>query len=74
MKLKWLDQKSSDLTKINIFQRSILPHGFEAKGPAIIEEYGSTTMVGENDNFVIGNLGEIRISNSTPIRGKTHHG
>ena len=69
----WLPQ-ATRFTKINIFQRSTLPHGFEGKGPAIIEEYGSTTMVGENDYFVIGDLGEIRISNSTPIRGNTHHG
>ena len=38
-----------------------LPPGFAAPGPAVIEEYGSTTVVGPGDRFEIGTLGEIRI-------------
>ena len=29
-----------------VYQRSALPTGFAARGPAVIEEYGSTTVVG----------------------------
>ena len=44
-----------------IYDRYKLPIGFSGAGPAVIEEYGSTTIVGPNDTFVIGDLGEIRI-------------
>jgi N-methylhydantoinase A len=44
-----------------VLQRSHLEAGFVANGPAIIEEYGSTTVVGPDDHFEIGKLGEIRI-------------
>jgi N-methylhydantoinase A len=44
-----------------VYQRRELPAGFEGRGPALIEEYGSTTVVGPNDHFEIGPLGEIRI-------------
>ena len=45
-----------------VLTRDRLPVGYRAAGPAIIEEYGSTTVVWPNDRFVIGKLGEIRIS------------
>ncbi len=44
-----------------VFRRSRLPVGFDSEGPAIIEEYSSTTLIGPNDRFEIGSLGEIRI-------------
>ncbi|HEY6364415.1 MAG TPA: hydantoinase/oxoprolinase family protein, partial [Candidatus Binatia bacterium] len=44
-----------------IFDRDALAPGFNAAGPAIIEEYGSTTLVGPGDRFEIGALHEIRI-------------
>jgi N-methylhydantoinase A len=44
-----------------VFARNALEAGFAAHGPAIIEEYGSTTVVGPDDHFAIGALGEIRI-------------
>jgi len=44
-----------------IFQRPALSTGFAAAGPALIEEYGSTTLVWPSDRFEIGTLGEIRI-------------
>jgi N-methylhydantoinase A len=44
-----------------VFDRRALQTGFEAAGPAVIEEYGSTTIVGPDDRFAIGSLGEIRI-------------
>jgi N-methylhydantoinase A len=44
-----------------VYSRNALPQGFSAGGPAIIEEYGSTTVVGPLDRFEIGQLGEIMI-------------
>jgi N-methylhydantoinase A len=44
-----------------VYQRASLPTGFAAQGPAVIEEYGSTTVVGPDDRFEIGALGEIRV-------------
>jgi N-methylhydantoinase A len=44
-----------------IFDRDALPPGFTGAGPAVIEEYGSTTLVWPGDKFAIGTLGEIRI-------------
>jgi N-methylhydantoinase A len=44
-----------------IFERTALAPGFKATGPALIEEYGSTTLVWPGDSFEIGALGEIRI-------------
>jgi N-methylhydantoinase A len=49
----WLDAQ--------IFQRDALAAGFSADGPAVIEEYGSTTLVWPGDRFEIGALHEIRI-------------
>jgi N-methylhydantoinase A len=50
----WLDGK--------IFHRDALEPGFTAPGPAVIEEYGSTTVVWPGDHFAVGELREIRIS------------
>jgi N-methylhydantoinase A len=44
-----------------IFDRDALEPGFNATGPAVIEEYGSTTLVWPGDRFEIGALHEIRI-------------
>ena len=35
--------------------------GFHGTGPALIVEYGSSTLVGPRDTFTIGTLGEIDI-------------
>ena len=45
-----------------VYARRSLPRGFAASGPAVIEEYGSTTLIGPLDRFEVGTLGEIRIS------------
>jgi N-methylhydantoinase A len=50
----WLDAQ--------IFHRDALEPGFTAAGPAVIEEYGSTTLVWPDDRFEIGELHEIRIN------------
>ncbi len=44
-----------------VYPRRNLPCGFGADGPALIEEYGSSTLVGPTDSFRVGALGEIRI-------------
>jgi N-methylhydantoinase A len=44
-----------------IFERQALAPGFSATGPAVIEEYGSTTIVWPGDRFEVGRLAEIRI-------------
>jgi N-methylhydantoinase A len=44
-----------------VYDRFALDPGFAAPGPAIIEEYGSTTVILPEDRFEIGALGEIRI-------------
>ena len=44
-----------------IYQRDSLAPGFSAAGPAVIEEYGSTTVIWPGDRFEIGALHEIRI-------------
>jgi N-methylhydantoinase A len=45
-----------------VHDRAALAAGFRADGPAVIEEYGSTTLIWPGDRFEIGELGEIRIS------------
>jgi N-methylhydantoinase A len=44
-----------------IYHRDALEPGFSAMGPAVIEEYGSTTVVWPGDRFEIGALHEIWI-------------
>jgi N-methylhydantoinase A len=50
----WLDAQ--------IFRRDSLGPGFSAVGPAVIEEYGSTTVIWPGDRFEIGALHEIKIN------------
>jgi N-methylhydantoinase A len=49
------------MVKAKVFDRYSLPVGFTAEGPAVLEEYGSTTIVDPRDSFEIGPLKEIRI-------------
>lgn len=44
-----------------VYDRYALPVGYRGTGPAVLEEYGSTTVVWPGDTFTIGTLGEIRI-------------
>jgi N-methylhydantoinase A len=48
--------------RAQVLQRAMLAPGFVATGPAIIEEYGSTTLVWPGDRLEIGRLHEIRLS------------
>ena len=45
----------------DVFDRTALPPGFSGQGPALIEEYGSTTLIWPGDRFEVGALGELRI-------------
>ena len=44
-----------------ILDRYALPVGFAGRGPALIEEYGSSTLIGPRDEFTVGKLKEIDI-------------
>ncbi|MBX9775590.1 MAG: hydantoinase/oxoprolinase family protein [Xanthobacteraceae bacterium] len=44
-----------------VFDRTALPVGFKGQGPALIEEYGSTTLIWPGDRFEVGTFGELRI-------------
>lgn len=44
-----------------IWRRDLLPEGFAIDGPAIIEEFSTTTIVQPGDRAVVGTLGEIQI-------------
>ena len=48
-----------------VYERTSLTAGFKGQGPALIEEYGSTTLICPEDRFEVGELGEIRIQVGT---------
>lgn len=46
----------------DVWQRESLPAGFEIVGPAIIEEYASTTVLALGDRAIVGDEGELVVS------------
>jgi N-methylhydantoinase A len=52
---------TAGMVETRVYDRFALARGFAAPGPAIVEEYGSTTVIWPGDRFEIGPLGEIRI-------------
>src|SRR5262249_17903859 len=44
-----------------ILDRYALPAGYKGHGPALIVEYGSSTLIGPRDTFTVGKLKEIDI-------------
>src|SRR6185437_12582234 len=54
--------KTGGTQETRVYERDALPAGFEEAGPALIEEYGSTTLIAPGDRFRIGEMGEIRIT------------
>jgi N-methylhydantoinase A len=44
-----------------VYDRTALGLGFGGQGPALIVEYGSSTLIGPRDTFIVGELGEIDI-------------
>jgi N-methylhydantoinase A/oxoprolinase/acetone carboxylase beta subunit len=49
-----LYRKRRRLADAQIYSRDALEPGFSGTGPAVIEEYGSTTLVWPGDKFEIG--------------------
>lgn len=45
-----------------VWRRADLPAGFTIAGPAIVEEYSSTLLIGAGDTATVGRLGDITIS------------
>jgi N-methylhydantoinase A len=45
-----------------VWRRDSLPEGFTLNGPAVIEEFSSTTILQPGDQARIGRLGEISIA------------
>jgi N-methylhydantoinase A len=52
---------AASMLATRIYERAALAPGFQGEGPALLEEYGSTTIIWPGDRFEIGALGEIRI-------------
>ena len=48
-----------------VWKREMLPVGFVITGPAIVEEYGSTTLIGPGDVATVGRFGEMNIAVSS---------
>lgn len=44
-----------------IFKRTDLPPAVAIEGPAVVEEFGSTTVIGPGDHMEVGRLGELII-------------
>ena len=45
-----------------VYRREFLPIGFEISGPAVIEEYGATTVIEPRDHLSVGKFGEMQIA------------
>ena len=48
--------------KTPIHVRNGLPVGTAMRGPAVIEEFGATTVIGSREHLEVGSLGELRIT------------
>ena len=45
-----------------MYRRDALPPGGVIEGPAVIEEFGATTVIGPGDTLRVGSLGELDIA------------
>jgi N-methylhydantoinase A len=52
---------AGEMVETQVFDRYALAPGFRGTGPAVLEEYGSTTIVAPGDRFSVGAAHEIRI-------------
>jgi N-methylhydantoinase A len=50
-----------DFREVPVFERSALPLNLAIDGPAVIEEYGSATIIEAGDRLTVGEKGELRI-------------
>ena len=55
-------EEASGRARTPVYLRGDLPIGFRCAGPAVIEEFSATTLVGPRDEFEVGELGELRLS------------
>jgi N-methylhydantoinase A/oxoprolinase/acetone carboxylase beta subunit/N-methylhydantoinase B/oxoprolinase/acetone carboxylase alpha subunit len=53
--------ESARRVRTPIYSRNTLPIGASIQGPAVIEEFGATTVLGPYDRLVVGSLGELTI-------------
>ena len=60
---------SASRRDVPVYRRADLPAGFRLTGPAIVEEYSSTTVLSPDDQLVVGELGELDIK-----VGRMHEG
>ena len=55
-------ESPNEITRCEIYERETLPSGFVVNGPAIIEEYASTTVLHEGDSATVSDSGELVIT------------
>jgi N-methylhydantoinase A len=53
---------SSSPTDTPVYNRDTLPAGIEIEGPALINEYGSTTVIFAGDKLKVADTGELMIT------------
>lgn len=53
---------SGKLVPHHVYRRGSLPSGYEVKGPAIIEEAESTTIIGSGDHLTVDNYGTLVVT------------
>jgi N-methylhydantoinase A len=49
-----------------VYRRDELPAGFQIVGPVVVEEFGSTMVVGPGEAMKVGRYGEIEVTLSSP--------
>ncbi len=58
--------------RTRVYARSALPVGASIEGPAVIEEFGATTVLGPGDRASIGALGEIAVDVALAVAQAAH--
>lgn len=61
------------LKEVPVWSRRTLPSGYCIQGPAVIEEYSSTTILQSGDTATVGAYGELEIRNTTEKRRSNEH-
>ena len=53
--------KTGGWINAQVYRRDTLAVGSRISGPAVIEEYGATTVIEPGDELVVGKFGEIQV-------------
>ena len=61
MRLVRFDQQDAEI-ECPVYSRDELPPGAAFKGPALVSEYGSTTVLFPGDDLTVASTGELIIS------------